>query len=111
MAYCITFSYWLFANIPSFYWPQLQNISKEEILTTFIHKKSQKDTMPEIDEACSMEQVKEGQYQDELFSKVLSNISRVKTEQHITDDDIETGFEFFGTNYKSNITKKVKLFL
>ena len=42
-----------------------------------------------------MEQVKEGQYQDELFSKVLSNISRVKTEQHITDDDIETGFEFF----------------
>ena len=51
--------------------------------------------MPEIDEACSMEQVKEGQYQDELFSKVLSNISRVKTEQHITDDDIETGFEFF----------------
>ena len=50
---------------------RLQNISKEEILITFIQKKSQKDTMPEIDEACSMEQVKEGQYQDELFSKVL----------------------------------------
>ena len=51
--------------------------------------------MPEVDEACSMEKVKEGQHQDELFSKVLSNISRVKTEQHITDEDIETGFEIF----------------
>ena len=50
--------------------------------------------MPEIDEACSMEQVKEGLYQDDLFSKVLSNISRVKTEQYITDEDIETGFDF-----------------
>ena len=42
-----------------------------------------------------MEQVKEGRYQDEVFSKVLANISRAKTEEQITDDDIEAGLEFF----------------
>ena len=67
-------------------------MTKEEILTEVIYRKSRKNTMPEDDYKCSMEQI-ESYYRYGVFSKVLSNASTTAKGQHITVGDTEIGYE------------------
>ena len=67
-------------------------MTKEEILTEVIYRKSRKNTMPEDDYKCSMEQI-ESYYRYGVFSKVLSNANTTASGVHVTDEDVETGYE------------------
>ena len=50
--------------------------------------------MPEDDYKCSMKQLKSA-YRYGVFSKVFANASTITSRVHITDVDIETGYELF----------------
>ena len=69
---------------------RLQSLTREDMLTLLIHKKSQTNG----GQKCSMDQVKP-RYRYDISSKVLSSISPNKTVGVITKEDIETGYELF----------------
>ena len=68
-------------------------MTKEDILT---ERKSQRGTMPEEDEKCSMGQLKPA-LQHGVFSKVLSNVSTTASGVQTIDKDIETGHDLHQT--------------
>ena len=69
---------------------RLQSLTREDMLTLLIHKKSQTNG----GQKCSMDQVKP-RYRYDVSSKVLSSINPNKTIGVITKEDIETGYELF----------------
>ena len=73
---------------------RLQNKTHDEILTKVILKKSEKHTMPDDYEMCSMKQIKSG-YRRRIFDKVLSNVNTRREGENVLDEDIRTGHDLY----------------
>ena len=54
---------------------RLQNMTHDEILTKVILSESEKHSLSDDEEMCSMEQIKQGSYRPGVFEKVMANVN------------------------------------
>ena len=72
----------------------LQNMTRGDILKRAIRQKTETNVIAEVDEMCFMGHIK-ADYQEYVFSEMMSNASTGKLSGEPSEDDIETGYELF----------------